>query len=175
MASSKYPYYLFLRLCTVIVRYLIDSKGLWGRGGDILFLIAIALGEAEFHLRKVAKAARLHRRPHPPSPARRRLRPAHRGRAALLQARSEVARLVHRRVAQGRQALPPDHSCRVRPAYLLQVADELFAGEILDEKNFAVMLLEGMTGNSAATSSSFSKAGSTASLPGPTTTPLCTT
>jgi 3-methyladenine DNA glycosylase AlkD len=31
-------------------------------------------------------------------------------------------------------------------AYLLQVANELFAGEILDEKNFAVMLLEGMTG-----------------------------
>ena len=30
-------------------------------------------------------------------------------------------------------------------AYLLQVADELFAGEVLDEKNFAVMLLEGMT------------------------------
>ena len=29
--------------------------------------------------------------------------------------------------------------------YLLQVADELFAGEVLDEKNFAVMLLEGMT------------------------------
>ena len=29
--------------------------------------------------------------------------------------------------------------------YLLQVADQLFAGEILDEKNFAVMLLEGMT------------------------------
>ncbi len=30
-------------------------------------------------------------------------------------------------------------------AYLLRVADELFAGEVLDEKNFAVMLLEGMT------------------------------
>ncbi len=30
--------------------------------------------------------------------------------------------------------------------YLLLVADQLFAGEILDEKNFAVMLLEGMTG-----------------------------
>jgi 3-methyladenine DNA glycosylase AlkD len=30
-------------------------------------------------------------------------------------------------------------------SYLLQVANELFAGEILDEKNFAVMLLEGMT------------------------------
>jgi 3-methyladenine DNA glycosylase AlkD len=30
--------------------------------------------------------------------------------------------------------------------YLLQVADQLFAGEVLDEKNFAVMLLEGMTG-----------------------------
>jgi 3-methyladenine DNA glycosylase AlkD len=29
--------------------------------------------------------------------------------------------------------------------YLLLVADELFTGEILDEKNFAVMLLEGMT------------------------------
>jgi 3-methyladenine DNA glycosylase AlkD len=29
--------------------------------------------------------------------------------------------------------------------YLLQVADQLFRGEILDEKNFAVMLLEGMT------------------------------
>ncbi len=29
--------------------------------------------------------------------------------------------------------------------YLLQVADQLFAGEILEEKNFAVMLLEGMT------------------------------
>src|SRR5258708_22102870 len=29
--------------------------------------------------------------------------------------------------------------------YLVQVADQLFAGEILDEKNFAVMLLEGMT------------------------------
>jgi 3-methyladenine DNA glycosylase AlkD len=29
--------------------------------------------------------------------------------------------------------------------YLVQVADELFAGEVLDEKNFAVMLLEGMT------------------------------
>jgi 3-methyladenine DNA glycosylase AlkD len=30
-------------------------------------------------------------------------------------------------------------------AYLVQVADQLFAGEILEEKNFAVMLLEGMT------------------------------
>jgi 3-methyladenine DNA glycosylase AlkD len=30
--------------------------------------------------------------------------------------------------------------------YLLLVADQLFAGEILEEKNFAVMLLEGMTG-----------------------------
>jgi 3-methyladenine DNA glycosylase AlkD len=30
-------------------------------------------------------------------------------------------------------------------AYLLQVADQLFKGEILDEKNFAVMLLEGIT------------------------------
>jgi 3-methyladenine DNA glycosylase AlkD len=30
-------------------------------------------------------------------------------------------------------------------AYLLQVADELFSGEVLEEKNFAVMLLEGMT------------------------------
>jgi 3-methyladenine DNA glycosylase AlkD len=30
-------------------------------------------------------------------------------------------------------------------SYLLQVADELFAGEVLEEKNFAVMLLEGMT------------------------------
>ncbi len=30
-------------------------------------------------------------------------------------------------------------------AYLLQVADELFAGEVLEEKAFAVMLLEGMT------------------------------
>jgi 3-methyladenine DNA glycosylase AlkD len=30
--------------------------------------------------------------------------------------------------------------------YLLQVADQLFAGEVLEEKNFAVMLLEGMTG-----------------------------
>ena len=29
--------------------------------------------------------------------------------------------------------------------YLVQVADELFAGEVLDERNFAVMLLEGMT------------------------------
>ena len=29
--------------------------------------------------------------------------------------------------------------------YLLQVANELFSGEVLDEKNFAVMLLEGMT------------------------------
>jgi len=29
--------------------------------------------------------------------------------------------------------------------YLLQVADQLFAGEVLDEKHFAVMLLEGMT------------------------------
>ena len=29
--------------------------------------------------------------------------------------------------------------------YLLQVADKLFAGEVLEEKNFAVMLLEGMT------------------------------
>jgi 3-methyladenine DNA glycosylase AlkD len=29
--------------------------------------------------------------------------------------------------------------------YLLQVADQLFRGEILEEKNFAVMLLEGMT------------------------------
>ena len=31
--------------------------------------------------------------------------------------------------------------------YLLQVADELFTGEVLEEKNFAVMLLEGMTGS----------------------------
>src|SRR5215469_7712138 len=30
-------------------------------------------------------------------------------------------------------------------AYLLQVADQLFTGEVLEEKNFAVMLLEGMT------------------------------
>lgn len=30
-------------------------------------------------------------------------------------------------------------------AYLLQVANELFAGDMLDEKNFAVMLLEDMT------------------------------
>ena len=30
-------------------------------------------------------------------------------------------------------------------AYLVAVADELFSGEVLDEKNFAVMLLEGMT------------------------------
>ena len=29
--------------------------------------------------------------------------------------------------------------------YLVQVADQLFVGEVLDEKNFAVMLLEGMT------------------------------
>jgi 3-methyladenine DNA glycosylase AlkD len=29
--------------------------------------------------------------------------------------------------------------------YLLQVADQLFRGEILEQKNFAVMLLEGMT------------------------------
>jgi 3-methyladenine DNA glycosylase AlkD len=29
--------------------------------------------------------------------------------------------------------------------YLLQVADQLFADEVLDEKNFGVMLLEGMT------------------------------
>jgi 3-methyladenine DNA glycosylase AlkD len=29
--------------------------------------------------------------------------------------------------------------------YLLQVSDELFAAEVLDEKNFAVVLLEGMT------------------------------
>ncbi len=29
--------------------------------------------------------------------------------------------------------------------YLLQVADQLFAGEVLEEKAFAVMLLEGMT------------------------------
>jgi 3-methyladenine DNA glycosylase AlkD len=29
--------------------------------------------------------------------------------------------------------------------YLLRVADQLFRGEILEEKNFAVMLLEGMT------------------------------
>ena len=29
--------------------------------------------------------------------------------------------------------------------YLLQVADQLFRGEVLEEKNFAVMLLEGMT------------------------------
>ena len=29
--------------------------------------------------------------------------------------------------------------------YLLQVADQLFAGEVHEEKNFAVMLLEGMT------------------------------
>jgi len=31
------------------------------------------------------------------------------------------------------------------PAYLISVADELFTGEVLEEKNFAVMLLEGMT------------------------------
>ena len=30
--------------------------------------------------------------------------------------------------------------------YLLQVADQLFKGEVLEEKTFAVMLLEGMTG-----------------------------
>jgi len=30
-------------------------------------------------------------------------------------------------------------------AYLVQVADQLFAGEVLEEKNFAVMLLEDMT------------------------------
>jgi 3-methyladenine DNA glycosylase AlkD len=30
-------------------------------------------------------------------------------------------------------------------AYLLQVADELFAGQVLEEKAFAVMLLEGLT------------------------------
>src|SRR5664279_6008546 len=29
--------------------------------------------------------------------------------------------------------------------YLIQVADQLFQGEMLEEKNFAVMLLEGMT------------------------------
>ena len=29
--------------------------------------------------------------------------------------------------------------------YLVSVADQLFAGEVLEEKNFAVMLLEGMT------------------------------
>jgi len=31
--------------------------------------------------------------------------------------------------------------------YLLQVADQLFQGEVLEEKTFAVMLLEGMTGD----------------------------
>ncbi len=29
--------------------------------------------------------------------------------------------------------------------FLLQVADQLFRGEVLEEKNFAVMMLEGMT------------------------------
>ena len=32
-------------------------------------------------------------------------------------------------------------------AYVLQVADQLFKGEVLEEKSFAVMLLEGMTGD----------------------------
>jgi 3-methyladenine DNA glycosylase AlkD len=41
-----------------------------------------------------------------------------------------------------RRAIVAEHGL----PYLLQVADQLFRGEVLDEKNFAVMLLEGMTG-----------------------------
>jgi 3-methyladenine DNA glycosylase AlkD len=40
-----------------------------------------------------------------------------------------------------RRAILAEHG----QAYLLQVANELFSGEVLEEKNFAVMLLEGMT------------------------------
>jgi 3-methyladenine DNA glycosylase AlkD len=47
-----------------------------------------------------------------------------------------------RKVAQRfRRAILAEHGL----PYLLLVADQLFAGEVLDEKNFAVMLLEGMT------------------------------
>jgi 3-methyladenine DNA glycosylase AlkD len=41
-----------------------------------------------------------------------------------------------------RRAIVAEHGL----PYLLQVADQLFQGEVLDEKNFAVMLLEGMAG-----------------------------
>ncbi len=50
---------------------------------------------------------------------------------------AELRRLAKRfrRTILAEQGLP----------YLVQVADELFRGEVMEEKHFAVMLLEGMT------------------------------
>jgi 3-methyladenine DNA glycosylase AlkD len=53
--------------------------------------------------------------------------------------------LVHSGIAQGCEALPPAILAEHGLPYLLLVADQLFRGEILEEKAFAVMLLEGTT------------------------------
>ena len=51
---------------------------------------------------------------HSPRAEKRRLGAAHGRSAALLQARGEIARLVHGRNAQGSEAFSPNHPCRAR-------------------------------------------------------------
>ena len=58
----------------------------------------------------------------------------------------KVARLVHGRTQKSCRALPAQHCPRTREwSFVVQVADELFSGQILEEKVFAVFLLENQT------------------------------
>ncbi len=59
--------------------------------------------------------------------------------------------------------------------YLLQVADQLFRGDVLEEKVFAVVMLQGVVANSASASLSCWRAGWIASAPGLIMTRWCIT
>ncbi len=116
-----------------------------GGGGDILFLIAVALARPNSMSAKSQKppayiAAHIRRvlidggsAPHTED-VQRFFKHEVKSRGWRTAELRKVAKRF-RRTILNEYGLP----------YLLQVANELFAGEILDEKNFAVMLLEGMT------------------------------
>ena len=60
-------------------------------------------------------------------------------------------------------------------AFLLSVADKLFSGDVLEEKVFAVFLLEKQIDDFGDRESDYLNDGWIGLLPGPTTMPWCTT
>ena len=77
--------------------------------------------------------------------------------------------MVYRRTAQSGRALSQAILNDADQKFLLAVADKLFRGRILEEKAFAVILLQGMTSKFGDAEFKPSRLGSRASAPGPIT------
>jgi hypothetical protein len=64
----------------------------------------------------------------------------------VFQGGGSLSRLVHSRAPQGCSSFPARDCQTIRLPFLLNVSDKLFSGRVLEEKVFAVLMLEKLTG-----------------------------